>query len=1177
MRGDWDITASTVESQRKAADPALSAWVSANAGSGKTHVLANRVVRLLLDGVAPNRILCLTYTKAAAANMSSRVFDLLGGWTHLDDTALATAIEAMEGAPPDTERLDRARRLFAEALETPGGLKIQTIHAFCEAVLHQFPLEAGIAGHFEMMDTAMEAALLANARQRLLARATAGSEPELAAAFDHVIARAGETGLDRLLSDIVRKRDELTPILGARADAMAHLRDHLGIADGATAQTIAGDVLPLPGLDDTFLTAIEAGLSEKGTGTAEKLCAGLRHAYALDDPIIRLDALAAALLTGKGEPYKEGSLVTKVMRPIFGDDGYERYLEACRHVLKAEAAINTLDLLEASDAALTLAEALLDQYERSKIARGLLDFSDLLTRTADLLTRNRAAAWVQYKLDRGIDHLLIDEAQDTSPRQWQVIEALAAEFFAGEGAMEGRSRTVFAVGDEKQSIYSFQGARPGAFSDAGRRFGKRIAGAQKPFAEVKLRQSFRSTPDILSAVDRTFATPDSRRGLTRDNEPVEHETVRGVHAGDVELWSYVAVEQAEAPARWIEGLDPSAVPAAQLADEVASQIALWMKCGEKLPGKDRPMRAGDVLVLVRKRDRFIHALARALKQRNVPVAGTDRLHLSDHIAVQDLTAIGRFVQQPNDDLALAGLLKSPLFDLTDDDLMALLLPRDTRSLWQRLRQAADTNARFATAAEQLQRWRDEAGYRRPADFFGAVLGRDGGRRKLAARLGSEAGEVIDEFQRFVMAQERLGLTDLERIVDALSHSAPEIKREMEQGRDEVRIMTVHASKGLEAPIVFLVDSGGAPSHHSHLSELMKLPLPASRHGPAADTFLWRAPELGREPQIDELKTLALAAQEEEYRRLLYVGMTRAEDRLIVCGYRGRTEPKQPTWLHLVQEGLQADDGGKPVTGHPVVTAREVLHYSPSDHPPVPLAAQRDGGPRTEPSGLPFDPKEQLPAPDPAPRPLSPSGAGGLLESAVETAQTEAAIGVSPVLGADQEPVAWPIRKGLAVHRLLELMADIPTTERNAAAARWLRGREFTAAEQAAIGTDVLSTLAHPDLTAAFAPGSRAEVSVAGTLDIKGKRRAVSGIIDRLAVSDSEVLIVDFKTNAAIPRNEDEVPDEYALQMALYRSLLRPLYPNRPIRCCLVFTGGPQLIVLSDAHLTGAGNRIGLAG
>ncbi len=829
MRGDWTITASTKESQRRAADPSLSAWVSANAGSGKTHVLANRVVRLLLNGVPPNRILCLTYTKAAAANMSARVFGILGGWTHLDDETLAETIAGIEGTAPDAARLARARRLFAEALETPGGLKIQTIHAFCEAVLHQFPLEAGIAGHFEMMDTAMEAALLADARRWLLTRATGGREPALFAAFDHVMARAGEFGLDQLLGEIVRKRDDLMPVLAHRGTAMKRLRGHLGLAEGVSAGQIIEHALPAPDWDRVAVEALRQECEKLGSKRPLDFCEKLLSALAADDATVRFQAFAKAFRKDGG-PYSAGWLFGTKLLNTKSEAFVASYETAVAHITEAERQINTLDLLDATDAALTLAEALLDRYERSKTARGLLDFSDLVTRTASLLTRNRAAAWVQYKLDKGLDHLLVDEAQDTSPQQWQVIEALATEFFSGEGARDDRSRTIFAVGDEKQSIYSFQGAEPGQFSATGRRFGQRVAGSDRPFAEVRLRQSFRSTPDVLSAVDLTFGTPEARKGLTREDEPVEHDTVRAVHAGDVELWPYLAAQQSEAPERWTEGLDPSAAPAAQLAEEVASQIARWVTGNERLAGKDRPLRAGDVLVLVRKRDRFIHALARALKQKGVNVAGTDRLHLSDHIAVQDLTAIGRFVQQPNDDLALAGLLKSPFFGFTDDDLMTLLLPTDARSLWQRLRQAAGDDERFAEAARQLRQWRDEAGFRRPADFFGAVLGRDGGRRKLTARLGAEAAEVIDEFQRFVMAQEMLGLTDLERVVDSLSHAAPEIKREMEQGRDEVRIMTVHASKGLEAPVVFLVDSGGAPSHHSHLPGLMRMTVPAEKGG-----------------------------------------------------------------------------------------------------------------------------------------------------------------------------------------------------------------------------------------------------------------------------------------------------------------------------------------------------------
>src|SRR5690606_35083604 len=618
------------------------------------------------------------------------------------------------------------------------------------------------------------------------------------------------------------------------------------------------------------------------------------------DPLDRLEYLKKAFFSGSGSSFKPRSAKTIMAKgvgehfPEFPDE-FERY---CQEITRVLDRVELLGMLEDTRAALVLADWLIHRYERLKSARGFLDFNDLIVRTATLLSRTDAGAWVQYKLDKGIDHILLDEAQDTSPDQWAVVRALAAEFFAGEGSREGVARTVFAVGDEKQSIYSFQGAEPEAFDRSGREFRERVSTAMQRFEHVRLTRSFRSTEDVLAAVDLVFSDTSHRDGLTQDPEPIQHLAIRSNQPGHVELWPSLGPVDVEEPEDWTEAVDHASAPAVRLAEQIAKTIDQWLRTGDRIEGRGRLVRPGDIMVLVRKRDRFIHPLSRQLKNRQIPVAGAGRILLTGHIAVQDLLAAARIALQPDDDLSLAALLKSPAFGVSEEALFELAAKRDkAEPLLASLRRSEMHKQTWET----LARWRNEAGYRKPFEFFSNLLARDGLRRKLIARLGAEAGDVVDEFLNFCLAAERTGVTQLEALVALLDRGGPEVKREMDQTRGEVRIMTAHASKGLEAPIVFLVDSGGEAFVDSHMPRLM--PFLPPEQGWKGDGFLWRAGSGRVNSFAAGLAEEAKRKAEQEYRRLLYVGMTRAEDRLIVCGYHGKRGQKEGSWHAMVQRTL----------------------------------------------------------------------------------------------------------------------------------------------------------------------------------------------------------------------------------------------------------------------------------
>lgn len=1144
------------DQQRRAADPEASIWVSASAGTGKTRVLTNRVLNLLLAGTRPERILCLTFTKAGAAEMAARIAKQLGDWATMSDDDLAADIAAIAGAPPDADGLGRARQLFAAVLDVPGGMKIQTLHAFSQAVLKRFPLEAKLAPHFTVMEERDAQELLGEARRRLFERARRAPDGALAAAIDHLSGWVGERDFAQLMSDIAKDRSRLRrarDAAGGLDGLIDRVRESLDVDPAEDMAALRGaaardGAFNADGLRRAATAMIEAGGKideDHGRVIADWLAA---------DPERRAEDIPLYLTAffkdkGKGDLYK--NLIHKAA--LKADPAGAGVLTAeAERLERVRERRRAHVVARATEAVLRIAGTLLGIYEADKTARALVDYDDLILRCRDLL-RDGSAAWVLFKLDGGIDHILIDEAQDTNPEQWQVVAAIAEEFFVGEGARD-TARTIFAVGDRKQSIFSFQRAAPEMFDEMRRHFAKRVKAAERRWREVPLAVSFRSTAAVLRLVDAVFASAPARDGVVPPEETLHHEVHRRGEAGLVELWP-VARPEGEADkgkddGRWTLPIQPRDLvrPRDRLAARIALTVSGWIANDDPLESAGRPIRYGDIMVLVPRRGPFVDALVRAFKERGVSVAGVDRMVLTDQIAVMDLLALGRFVLLPEDDLSLAEVLKSPLIGLSEDHLMTLAAGRPG-SLWHALLDRRRENPDFEDAAALLTALMARADFVRPYEFYADLLGPRRGRCKLLARLGREADDPIDEFLALTLAYERVHVPSLQGFLNWVAAGKGEIKRDLEQGvRNEVRVMTVHGAKGLQAPIVFLPDTVQAPSAGGNRSKPLLWPA-------AGEAPLW-PPRKEHEEAVCARARAALAERRaRERRRLLYVALTRASERLYVCGWLDKGEVPEESWYGMVAAAFAGLDGVQPVDdmlahdvggwpGHgyrlvaPQTAPVEARPAAASpDEPDVPLWLRAPA------------PPEPMP-----PRPLAPS----------RPAADEPAVR-SPLLGADGRPDDGArFRRGLLIHRLLEALPGLPAAVRVARCRDYLAGaaRELDAAAREEIAEAVLAVLDAPALAACFGPESRPEVPLSGVVN----GRVVSGQVDRLVVGDSGVTILDFKSNRPAPARLEDVPTAYLRQMAAYRALVRGLYPDRPVSCALLWTDGPRLMPLDDARL-----------
>jgi ATP-dependent helicase/nuclease subunit A len=1126
--------------QIAASDPATSAWVAANAGSGKTHVLAQRVIRLLLEGIDPAKILCITFTKAAAANMANRVFDELRRWTALDNQKLDAAIRRISDIDPDPARRARARRLFALALDTPGGLKVQTIHAFCTRLLHQFPFEANVAARFDVLDDAAEAKLLSESSLGVLLDAALAPAAPLGQALTAAIAVAADRTFKEVVAEAIGKRDILRAWIdhgGNIEAAVAVLCGTLGIEADDTIERVEQDIVAGPILPVSEWAAV-AQVCGASTARDQDQCARLTAALGATGAT-RVEAYLEVFFDSKFKP--RPNVLTQGLakkEPALA----QRLEQERERLIPLRERRKALACRERTRALVTIADAVISRYQAAKDRRGLLDYDDLIDKALILLGEDRAA-WVHYKLDQGIDHVLIDEAQDTSPKQWEIIRRLTAEFFTGAGARLVE-RTIFAVGDEKQSIFSFQGAAPREFDAMRRAFARLCAAIERELHYVPFRHSFRSGPNVLGAVDQVFGRPEAYAGLAAEAVETVHESLPGAPPGLVEIWETTKPRDKREIEAWDAPFDEltERSPQVRLAARIAANVKRWMALGA---------RAGDVLVLVRQRGALFEAIIRALKDAHVDVAGADRLVLTEHIAVMDLMVLADALLLPEDDLALATVLKSPLLGLDDRDLFEIAWERKT-SLRAALRAKAQAAPRFAEAAAKLDRFAEWARRDTPFGFYARVLGAERGRKRFLARLGHEANDALDELLNLALDYERRETPSLQGFIAWLRSARTDVKRDMEITRNEVRVMTVHGAKGLEAPIVILADTITPPAGPG-LRQPRLLDLATDC---APNHFVWAGAKANDVAAVAAARERKRQENEDEHRRLLYVAMTRAIDRLVVCGAEGERGRPEGCWWNLIADALQPVSDKEPAEDGD----GDVWRYRPT---PAPA-----GAPIVSAALAPATPGHELP---PWLEHDAGREAGSALPLSPSRAYDKETVPVHPTGGGSRVEREKAMARGVLVHRLLQSLPDIAPEARDEAARRHLarNGKEFSPEEQEAMLAQVHAVLDDPRFAELFSAGSRPEVSIVGHLPRDGGTVAVAGQVDRLVVTADSVLIADYKTNRPAPRRIDEVPKAYVTQLALYRAVLSRLYPDKTIRAVLIWTDVPDLMELSAASLDAA--------
>ncbi|WP_065094816.1 MULTISPECIES: UvrD-helicase domain-containing protein [unclassified Wolbachia] len=1114
-----------------AINPNFSVWVNASAGTGKTKILIDRVLRLLLEN--KRNILCLTFTNAAANEMENRIHSILSKWAICSDSVLAADLEQLDFFPMSFQRvtlesskkkewipvsstgmtkesagitegsrknealdrhLTRARRLFSE-LENLG-LTIQTIHAFCYKLISSFPIEAGIAPNCTLSECKELHSIIFN---KVLHNETVQDDINLIATeidenklrdllYTLCIKRSISANDSKYIKDKLSAPDEIHDLQSETIEHVERLAEIL--SEGSKRDQSYSAILY-----STVIPVLDTGIQKKRTSVSYSDDTGIKW----NDT--KIENLAKVFLKSESHEKKSiSSIATKSILEKFRDA--EQIIESVQNVVFTHIRdMNSYQIFKRTSSLLGVFKVYVDLYNSEKSKNALLDYNDIINLATNLLSNPNYKDWILFNLDQKIDHILVDEAQDNSISQWKIITNLCDEFFAGDD----EKRTLFVVGDVKQSIYRFQGANPHLFNYMQQYFHTKTGG--RDWISCQLEKSFRSTPEVLMLVDRIFNN--FRAEISFNDNEIKHVPHRENDQGYIEIWPALPrrkekEQQAlQIPLTCKEGYT---IADRLLAQTIANRIHNWLNEGRILVAKDRHIEPRDIMVLVRQRNVLVDYIISELKKANVPVVGRDYFRIMDYIAVQDLIALAEFLLLQANDLALANALRSPLFNFTEDDLFNIAYDHKEHSLWERIQDYSVVIYSELNYLINLSRTES------PLALFTHILRT--GKKKFAARLGLECFEVLDEFMNLVLQFEN---PSLQAFVQWIKENNPEIKNDMQSERNAVRIMTIHKSKGLQAPIVFLVDTNTVPRNsESIIFDGTEVPFWCGKNNNAY------CDQVKREKKLEDYN---------EYLRLLYVALTRAEDELYILS----KEPVQKgSWYDLItqygepyekkQRGLQ------PIFKEKVevlcVNANYPYIYKKRDYFDIPVISLPPN------LSMSFQ------------RPLSSFQHPSLSSQRPPLSSQCLTLGSSKKEGKSAS-ATWMTdgyTRGLIIHSILQYMPKIEKERRK----NWVRkylDNINTSEDKDEIYSKILAF--NEKYGYLFDLEGKSEITLSGTID--GKSVLVR--LDRLCITQDKAIIIDYKSHRNVSVS---LLNEIKKQMLIYKTLVQEIYPNKQVECVVIW-------------------------
>ena len=1070
------LLAQAIYQQQLAANPMACAWVSASAGTGKTKVLIDRLLALLVSGVNPEHILCLTFTKAAAAEMQQRLLDALQTWVFHNDNVLKETLTTLLARQPTNEQLARARQLYTLALEAPGGLKIATIHGFCQTLLNKFPLEAGITPNPKVMDERQADDLLDQARRQTLVHVLGQDDQSV---IQILVSYFKDASFQTAIQELLDNRRYFRSVLEKYPNLDSYTTELCQKLDLPMGENLLDPKLVERYLSQTYtlFPADEAYLRQVAYETDHPVLASWLQA----DAMMRVNLFpdyAALYLTKKGELLKKQKISCEGQ---------------ANQVYLLNKRIETWQVAQKSACIFYLGCEIFQEYQRLKQQQNMLDYDDLIEKTILLLTQPDISPWILYKLEGGIQHLLVDEAQDTNPDQWRVITALTQDFLTPHN----KHHTLFVVGDVKQSIYSFQGASPRDFIALRADYQQQCQAVGQPWYDIDLQVSFRSTPEILSVVDQIVNQPEHQMAIQFHAQKSRHFPFRSHHQGSVNLLSAVIGERQSLV------LEPWPIPNQsrrletqldQVCRQVSLQIQHLLDSQMGLPSTGKPIQPQDILLLVKQRGLVAPTLIRTLKKQGIPVAGVDRFLLNTHLAVQDLIALGQFLLLPLDDLALACVLKSPLVGLTESELRNLAASRNG-SLWQALNQRHGDHITYQRAYDFLKKLLREVDYLSPYHLYHLILFKEQGLMKFRSRFGSEADDALAEFLSYAFKLCEGQSITLQQFLGDVERNNQEIKRDgTDTEQNQIRLMTVHGAKGLQAPVVFIIERFKQKSMPDRL--LWELDIKGEGQ------FVLMRPRVDTDTTYTlNLKNNVGLLEKQEDKRLFYVALTRAQDHLYLTGY-GDKEIPENSWYQWLKSYA-------PVINTPAIQDNYILSHCVK---------------KTQDNWLHHPIKHR------------------------KYSQKEDTLVI---------PQTMAMQRGIIIHRLFELLLDLPDLRREEAALTYLRNQQIVIED---LPLQEILLILQSEILIPFCQGQAvAEMEIAAP---DGNLRR----LDRVVVSNGIVKILDFKTSAAFPREVTSTPTAILDQLAGYATVMQQIYPEHQIECYLLWTAGPVLHYVPETML-----------